>query len=270
MSAIFQVARTEILEHRRQPWMLLVLVLNYLLWTVVPTVLLTMLDTVASNPATRDILHQQLATAGLAGGEDALRTVLGLLVSTVMSILLTNLPLFVAIMSGYSVLHDRDQATLPFLMLAPVSRSKLLGGKLLGAMAFPVVLHLVFVGLATLLLSRLSVLAPFSHQLGGSGAWWVAYLVGTPAAAVLVGALGTVISGLSRDVRTSMQFTSFFIGLLSLAFGFVLVDSIPAPDPTGATSGVAVQIAFAVVSVLLGLATLVAGAKIISRDINPM
>ena len=50
---------------------------------------------------------------------------------------------------------------------------------------------------------------------------WVAFLVGAPASAAFVGALGTVISALSRDVRTSMQYTSFFIGLLSLGIGFM-------------------------------------------------
>lgn len=87
---------------------------------------------------------------------------MALLVSTFGSLILTNLPLYVAIMAGTSVVHDRESGTMPFLLLAPAS-------------------------------------------------------------AVFVGAIGTVISALSRDLRTSLQYTSFFVGLLSLGFGYALV-----------------------------------------------
>jgi ABC-type transport system involved in multi-copper enzyme maturation permease subunit len=177
------------------------------------------------------------------------------------SLLFTNLPLFVAIMSGYSVLHDRACGTMPFLMLAPITRRQLLLGKLAGTMAIPFVFHLVFVGTSTLLLGRLELLAPYSHKLGGSPAWWVAFLVGAPASAALVGALGTVISALSRDVRTSMQYTSFFIGLLSLGIGFALVD--------GTSQGVGLQIGYAAACVVAAALTLVVGARLISTDVAP-
>jgi ABC-type Na+ efflux pump permease subunit len=163
-------------------------------------------------------------------------------------------------MSGTSVLHDRECGTMPFLMLAPVTRRKLLLGKLAGAMAIPLVFHLLFVGASSLLLGRLELLAPFAQKFGASPAWWIAFLVGAPASAAFVGALGTVISALSSDIRTSMQYTSFFIGLLSLGIGFVLVD--------GISSGVTLQIAYASGCSVAAALILLFGAWLISKDVT--
>jgi hypothetical protein len=84
--------------------------------------------------------------------------------------------------------------------------------------------------------------------------------MGAPAAAAFVGALGTVISARSRDVRTSMQFTSFFIGVLSLGIGYVLVD--------GIAQGVGPQVAFAAGCLIAALTTLVVGARLLSTDVT--
>lgn len=148
---------------------------------------------------------------------------------------------------------------MPFLMLAPVTRLQLLAGKLAGAMAIPLVFHLLFVGTSSLLLGRLTLLAPVAHKLGASPAWWVAFLIGAPASAAFVGALGTVISALSGDMRTSMQYTSFFIGLLSLGIGFVLVDGIP--------KGAVLQLVYAGGCAGAAALTLFVGARLISKDV---
>jgi hypothetical protein len=83
--------------------------------------------------------------------------------------------------------------------------------------------------------------------------------VGSPASAAFVGALGTVISALSRDMRTSMQYTSFFIGLLSLGIGFVLVD--------GISKGMGLQLFYAGGCIVATVLTLFIGARLISKDI---
>jgi ABC-type transport system involved in multi-copper enzyme maturation permease subunit len=180
--------------------------------------------------------------------------------STFGSLSFTNLPLYVAIMSGTSVLHDRECGAMPFLMLAPVTRQQLLAGKLAGAMAIPLVFHLLFVGTSSVCFGQLDSLAPYAHKFGASPAWWFAFLVGAPASAAFVGALGTVISALSRDVRTSMQYTSFFIGLLSLGIGFVLVDCI--------SKGLLLQLVYASGCIVASALTLLLGARLISRDIT--
>lgn len=256
MRAWMRIARTEVLEHRRQRSMLFILAANYLVWIVVFGGLFLLLDRVAGEPEGTALLEQQLRAAGVEA--DAM---LRVAVSTFGSLMFTNLPLFVAILCGYSVLHDRTCGTMPFLMLAPITRLELIAGKLLGAMACPVLFHLVFVGVSEILIGRLELLAPYSPMLGSSPAWWAAFLFGAPASAALVGALGTVISSLSSDVRTSMQYTSFFIGLLSLGIGVTLVDAIP--------QGVELQIGYAIGCLVAAALTLLAGARIISRDIAP-
>jgi ABC-type transport system involved in multi-copper enzyme maturation permease subunit len=252
MTRTLRIAKTELLEHRRQPWMIFILAANYVAWIVVFGGLFLLVDRSAASLA---LIRQEMAAAGIE--YDA---ALQLATSTFGSISFTNLPLFVAILSGTSVLHDRECGTMPFLMLAPVTRAQLLLGKLLGAMAIPLAFHLMFVGVSSLALGRLGALAPYAHKLGASPAWWIAFLLGAPASAAFVGALGTVISALSRDVRTSMQFTSFFIGLLSLGIGAVLVD--------GLTRGLELQVGFAIGCLIAAAVTLGAGARLISKDVT--
>ena len=256
MRAVLLIARTEVLEHRRQPWMVFILVLNYVLWLTAFGVIFGSLSVVASQPIVMAQLQAQFETVGVE--MDAL---MYMGVSSFGALMFTNMPLYVALMSGYSVLHDRSCGTMPFLMLSPLSRWQLLAGKLAGAMTIPLVLHLVFVGAGTLALGRLEILADHGARLGGSAAWWVAFLLGAPSSGILVGALGTVISAMSRDVRTSMQFTSFFFGLLSLGMGAALID--------GISEGVGLQLVYAVGCLLAGAVALLIGARLISRDVPP-
>jgi len=242
------------LEHRRQRSMLFILAFNYALWLGLFGLLFLMLEAILGTPQTSELMGAQLETLGMS-----LETLVYTSVTTFASLLMTNLPLFVAIMTATSVLHDRSCGTMPFLMLAPITRQELLLGKLVGAMAIPCVLHLVFVGAGCAPLGRLEVLAPQRDVLGGSAAFWVALVFGAPAAAALVGALGTVISALSRDTRTSIQFTNFFIGLLSLGFSFALVHGIP--------QGVALQVAFASGCIFVAALVLLFGAHLISSDV---
>lgn len=259
MKRIFHVARTEILEHRRQPMMLGVLVMNYVLWGGLFVVFVKVLGVLASDPAALQLLQSRAEQFGVCEGDAVVGALLRIASSSFGAVLFTNLPLFVAIMSGYSVLHDRTTNALPFLMLAPLSRFQLLAGKVLGATFLPLLLHLTFVGLTTVALRATGALTDVT-QFGGSAAWWVSYLVGVPVSGLLVGSIGTVISALARDVRTSMQFTSFSIGLLSLAIGYAMFDGIHA--------GVLVQLAAAVAMGVAAAMILAVGARIISRELR--
>ena len=255
MRAFLRIARTEVLEHRRQPWMIFILAANYVLWICVFGAMFLIFDRLTSQPDTMALVKQQLAVLGVA-----LEAMLQLATSTFASLLFTNLPLYVAIMSGTSVLHDRECGTMPFLMLAPVTRLQLLMGKLAGPMAIPLAFHLLFVGTSSVVLVRVPSLTPYAHKFGASPAWWLAFFVGAPASAAFVGALGTVIYALSRAFRTAMQYTSFFIGLLSLGIGYILVD--------GITQGMALQVVFAVACLIAAALTLLVGARLISKDVT--
>lgn len=250
MKRVLHVARTEMLEHRRQPWMLVILSINYLVIAALYAASVWALGTLEATPDVLALVAQQVEGLNAGNLETFLTSMRAGADSAFGALLFTNLPLFVAIMSGYSVLHDRTHGTLPFLMLAPLSRYQLLLGKLLGAIALPLALHFGFVGGTTLFIGVPE---------GALGAWIVSFVLGAPASAMLVGALGTVISALSRDVRTSMQFTSFFIGWLSLAFGFVLVNLV--------SEGVGLQLAFAFGCVTTAVVILFAGSRIVSREL---
>lgn len=254
MNGVLRVARTEVLEQWRQPAMLLILVANYALWLGLFGVGFWRLDALQADPDSYAALTRQLQALGVE-----LNAVVRVGSSTFGSVLFTNLPLFVAISAGTSVLHDRESGTLPFLMLAPLTRPQLLLGKLLGVLAIPTLLHFAFVGVGCAALGQLHLLHD-AAAVSLSGAWWVAFALGAPASGALVGALGTIISALSRDARTSMQHTSFWISLLSLGFGAALVD--------GLSWGVPAQLAFAVLCVGLALVALLVGARLISRDVT--
>lgn len=259
MNRVFWVAKTEALEQRRQVSMLWVMLANYVLWNATFLAVIVTLNASRENPQALALIASQALSLGICDGESALNGMIRLSNSTFGAVMFTTMPLFVAILSGYSVLNDRQNSTIPFLMLAPLSRYQLVLGKLLGAMVIPYLMHLVCVGATSMVAGRMAVMQPFRAQFGGSSAWWVAFVLGTPASGFLVGSLGTVISGLSKDVRTSMQYTSFVIGILSLAFGHILFDRI--------NSGVGVQLAFAISALLGGMLILFIGSKIISRDV---
>jgi ABC-type transport system involved in multi-copper enzyme maturation permease subunit len=256
MKRFLRIAKTEILEHRRQPWMIFILALTYVLLIAGLGAATVFYTRVAGSP-------DELARA-----RDSLFTATGMELDAALRIgikfystgMFGNLSVFVAINSAISVLHDREAGTMPFLMLAPVTRAQLLVGKLAGAMGIPLVFHVVFVGGGALLFGRIAVLAPFSGNFGGSPTWWVAFVIGAPAAAIFLGALGTLISALSRDFRTSTQYVNFILSFLGAGVGAVLAD------PTGA--GADLQALFAGGSLLASMAMLFLGARLISRDVT--
>lgn len=50
MKVILQIARTEVLEHRRQPWMIFILALNYAIMICVFSALFLLFDRVLRSP----------------------------------------------------------------------------------------------------------------------------------------------------------------------------------------------------------------------------
>lgn len=255
MKRLLRIARTEALEQRRQPWMLFILAFNYVLWSGFFIFVFVLIDVSADNPALIDPFKQRLEAGGVAF--DAFLRAAATSFATVS---FTNLPAFVAISACVSVLHDRESGTLPFLMLAPITRFQLLLGKLAGAVALPLVLHVIFVGASSAVLARLPTLAPDVDKFGGSPAWWVAYLLGAPASAALLGSIGTVISALARDPRSSTQFVNFLLGLSSLVIGAVLIGALP--------RGATVQLLFAAGCLAGALLILLFGARLVSKDIT--
>ncbi len=256
MSPVLHVARAEVLEHWRQPWMLFILMAGYGLVLAAFGVAMVFMDAVLSDPQIAGQYRQEFAALGIDA--DTIRVGLSYSLSIT---LFTNLPVFVAILSGFSVLHDRTCGAMPYLMLAPLTRRNLLAGKLLGAMAFPMVFHLLFVGAGSMTVLGLKMETAQPELFGGSVAWWVAFLLGAPASAAFLGTLGTIISALSRDARTAYQYVSFTIWVLGVGISYGLVRNIP--------GGGGVQLVFAAACLVLAALTWLVGARLISRDIEP-
>lgn len=252
MKQLLRLARTEILEQRRQPWMMALLGLSYVGFSGLFVVSFVMIDVLARSPETNG-MKQQLATFGMEW-DSFLKTAAGFAAT----ISFGYLQIVVAFMCTAIVLHERTCGTMPFLRLAPITPFRLLTGKVLGAMAIPTALHFVVVGASNLVLGQLETFAPYAWQLGGSSAWWVAFAIGTPASALMVGALGTVISAGSRDTRAATQVTNIMINLLGLGFAAALVTALP--------NGPLLQIGFALGFLAAAVALLAIGAALISTD----
>ena len=79
-----------------------------------------------------------------------------------------------AVLAGHSVLHDRQSGTLTFLLLAPVRRTELLLGKVLGAIGPSFAMYLVISGGATVLASTFAITEPYAVRLPPSPPFLVA------------------------------------------------------------------------------------------------
>jgi len=251
------VAKIEIKEQIRQPSMLLVMVLNYLIFASLFLFLIFILDTFFGDPQLMKMLDSE-ALKNL--GVKNLSMLVPLVITAFGTLLFTNLSLYSALLSGYSLLNDKENGTFPFLMLSPLSSFELLLGKVMGAIYLPFLIHLFFVGTTTLLLRQFEILEPYFDKFGSSAAWWFAFLIGSPLSAFFVSAIGGLISSLSRDVRTAFIYISFVVGFTSLLFGFTLFEHI--------SSGIPLQILYAFLFCLFALMTLMIGTRTLKRDLN--
>ncbi|MEO1273534.1 MAG: ABC transporter permease subunit [Myxococcota bacterium] len=259
------MAQTEILEHRRQPWMLLAMSTGYILVVGFAWWAFGAMDSVAADPAQLAQLNAQLQTFGMASpgqtGDTSLRAMVGAVLPGYLALLVTNMPIFVAYFAGYSMIHDRESGVLPFVLLSPLSRGQMLVGKLMGLMAIPMMMHVVGTMLGCLPLMNLEIVATHQALVGGDISWWVLVLGVTPCFALFIGALGTVISALVRDVRASMQIMSLCFWLLSLGFNMAVVYSVR-PEGLGQLVG------FAVASLVACIITLAVGSQVMARDLG--
>lgn len=255
MKRLLRIARTEVLEHRRQPWMLFVLCMAYVFWAAVVGLVVLIIQANLSAPEHSEQFQRMLRGFGV-DLKLALKTLSVAFVTT----MFTNLPIIVAYHATNSLVHDRDVGALPFLMLAPLTRTQVLLGKLAGVMAIPLLLHVVLGGSTCLILGRVPALEPYGAYFGVGVAWWVAFLVSAPVTALFMGALGFINSSLSSDVRTSVQSMTFTIAVLNIVLTAGLVGAIE--------YGVLLQLAYIVLVLIAAALTLAIGARLISRDVT--
>ncbi len=221
--------------------------------------LLFMLDGFASDPGVDKRLGYWMDVMGMPM-EDPLHQLTSLVVQALDYLLVTQLLSMTAVLAGHAALHDRQSGTLPFLLLAPITRLELLVGKVLGAMALPLLLYCVIGGSAALYASTLSVADAVPGFLPPSAGWTIAFFVGAPAWATFIGALCVAISSLSRDVRTAQQAAWFLVFFATFVVCPLLVNLMPA--------GAVTQLIVAGVGLLLAGAALVLGTVLLSRDLG--
>jgi ABC-type transport system involved in multi-copper enzyme maturation permease subunit len=259
MSRIWAIIRREWTENLRQRWLLVTLggqlglIAGAALW------LLSFLEGFAQlkNGDRKlaywaDVLGLQLA--------DPMHQLVGLVVGAMDYLVLTQLLGMTAVLAGHAALHDRQTGTLPFLLLAPIRRIELLTGKVLGAMSVPLAFYLIIGGGSIFWASTMPVANSQAAYLPPSGGWLVAFFLGAPAWATLVGALCVSISSMARDVRTSQQAAWVLVFFATFVVGPLLVNLMAA--------GAFTQLIIAAVGALLALLALVFASLLISRDLG--
>jgi len=256
---VLLIARREWLEQLRQPWMIAVITALFTAIGLLVLAALYLLDHVGAHPE----LAAQLTTWLPFGSDDPEALVQGLAAGTVaMSnwLVFTQFLGIVAVLAGHSVLHDQQTHALPFLLLAPVSRSELLFGKVLGAIGWPFVLYVFVSGGAAIAAAQLDVTADLRDRLPPAAAWMIAFFVGGPLWAMVVAALCAIVSTLSRDVRTAQQAVWFVMFFATFVCGYLLAVLVP--------EGPVVQLAVAAVGAFATWGAIATGSQIIRRDLR--
>jgi ABC-type transport system involved in multi-copper enzyme maturation permease subunit len=256
---VLLIARREWLEQLRQPWMIAVITALFSAIGLLVLAALGLLDHIARHPE----LEVALTTWLPFGSDDPEALVAGLASGTVgLSnwLVFTQFLGIVAVLAGHSVLHDHQTHTLPFLLLAPVSRAELLLGKILGALGWPFALYVFVSGGAAMAAAALPVTSGLEDRLPPAPAWMIAFLVGGPLWAMVVAALCAIVSTLSRDVRTAQQAVWFVMFFATFVCGYLLAVLVP--------EGPLVQAAVAAVGAFATWGAVTAGSQIISRDLR--
>lgn len=258
MSTILAIVRREWMENTRQRWLIVTLVGLLGVITLGTLVLLSYLDNL-TGPSIQKQLTHWLSVLKMPM-EDPINQLAGLIVQAFDYLIITQLLSMTAVLAGHAALHDRQCGTLPFLLLAPVTRLEVLVGKVLGAMALPLVLYLVVGCSAAAIASTYEVTASQSAYLPPSPGWMVAYILGGPAWAIFIGALCVSVSAVATDVRTAQQAAWFLVFFATFIICPLLVNLMP--------FGAVTQLVIAAVGILLGFGAMLFAAGIISRDLG--
>jgi ABC-type transport system involved in multi-copper enzyme maturation permease subunit len=250
MRRALTIARREWLEQRREPAMLVVVGALLALVSGLVVVAVGSLEWIGADPRRVELL-EELTGAGPAPWTAAALGLFDFLV-------FTQFLGIAAVGSGHAVLHDRQCGTLTFLLLAPISRFELLLGKVLGALGWPLVLYVAIDGAASVVLAAM----PSTAGVPGprSAGFPIALLLGAPAWAAAVGAIGTVISAVARDVRTAQQAMWFVVFFATFGAGGLLTWALPA--------GPLAELVVAGLGGCTAAAVLSGGAAILARDLG--
>lgn len=257
MTRVLHIARREWLELSRQRAMLGLVAALFLSIAGLAVGALVLLQLISADADRVADLPRWMP--GATDGAAALDGLTGTVVTVFTWLIFTQYLGIAAVLAGHTVLHDRQTAALPFLLLAPVRRVELLAGKVLGAMGPPLVLYLVLSGGASVLAALLPVTSGYRELLPPSPAWLVAFALGGPVWAFFTCTLAAIASALARDVRTAQQGVWFVMFFLTFVAGGLLSALLP--------QGAGVQVIVALLGASGAAVALVVGGAVISREV---
>ncbi|TVQ93408.1 MAG: hypothetical protein EA397_04635 [Deltaproteobacteria bacterium] len=258
MKRIRLLATREVRELLRQPAMLLAITTLFLAIGGLVLTSAGILQLIALSEAARTGTESWLPIFGLQ--DASLDAVAGYTLAIGAFLLLSQYLGISGVLAGHTVLHDRQCHTLPFLLLAPITRSELLLGKVLGALALPTLLFVLGQAVVMGTLAALPLTANSSSVLPTNPAWWITTLLGAPIWAIAIGLKCAIISALARDVRTAQQSVWLIMFFATLIAGYLLVQQLPA--------GALTQLGVAALGATFACTALFVGAKVISRDLG--
>lgn len=257
MHRILHIARREWLEQRRQPTMLAIVGSLYGLVAFVVLITLGLVSLYNTEGQTQSLDNTLM---GVISARDFIDMASGGTIRAYNFLIYSQFLGIAAVLAGHSVLHDRQCGTLSFLLLAPVRRTELLTGKVLGAIGPSCLLYLVISGGTSLLISTFEVSQPYAMHLPSNPAWWVAFLTGGPAWALFIGSVCTIVSSLSHDVRTAQQGVWFVVFFGTMFCGALLTTTLE--------YGVLAQCGVTLLAITGSIITQMIGANLMSRDLS--
>lgn len=258
MKRVLHIARRELRELIRQPVMLGFIGALYVFIAAYLTLAAALVQLVALDPVATQTFNQTLQGFGV--GDLALGDIIGWIVNLGNFLAFSQYLGISSVLAGHTILHERQSHTLPFLLLAPVSRAEVLLGKVLGAVALPTLLYVV-VSTATMgLIAALPLAEPLQPLLPPAPAWFVAAYLGGPLWALGVGIICATLSAMARDVRTAQQGVWFVMFFATFSAGYLLAGRLG--------DGALVQLQVAALAIVLAGAALLVGSMVISRELS--
>lgn len=252
------LVRRELLEHRRQPGMLVSMGGVLAAIVLLALLVLALLQVVRARPGGAELLQSNLAFLGIALA-DPLTAAASFSARALTVLCVTQALGMTAVLAGHAVLHDRQVGTLPFLALAPLRRWELVLGKVVGAALTPWLLLVVLAGVGGLVARALPVSEGAATMLPPAPGWMLTMLLTTPAWCLWVAAVGAALSARAQDVRGSQQAVWAVVFLVVLGLGWAVGGA--------AEAGVVVHAVLSAAAIGLTAVTVFIGAILLEQDL---
>jgi ABC-type Na+ efflux pump permease subunit len=264
IARIFHVARREWLEQLRQPAMMISVGSLFSMIAALYVTAVVLLELIRRTPEAQAGLMMWLPALGMGSGDGDPLVALGSLATIAVSLgswlIFTQYLGITSVIAGHTVLHDRERGALPFLLLAPLRRTELLAGKVIGAIGPATLIYFVIAGSASVVAASTGVTAGASARLPPSPGFIIAFLLGGPTWAAAVGGVASVLSGVASDVRTAQQGVWLVMFFATFGCGYLVAGLMD--------RGAGVALAVAVLGALCAAAVLWVGGQVISRDLG--